>query len=90
MKIRQEVVNVLEREIKVCDLAISKINEKLSPYEKEYGYSTEKFLELFNAGQLGDSHIFFKWYANAKAIKDWQNTKEGLKELLGSSECINA
>ena len=60
MKIRKEVINVLDREIKVCDLAISRIKEKLNPYEKEYGYSSEKFLELFNSGQLGDSHIFFK------------------------------
>ena len=90
MKLKREVINVLEREMKICDKAISQLSEKLDPYEKEYGYSTEKFMELFNGGKLGDSHTLFKWYAHGKAIRDWQRTRQGLEELISSSENVNA
>jgi hypothetical protein len=90
MKIKREVMDVLEREMRMCDLAIAQINKKVDPYEKEYGYSTERFLEMFDSGELGDSHTFFKWYAYAKAKNDWQNTKLGLQDLLNSSERVDA
>ena len=90
MKIKREVMDVLEREMRMCDLAIAQINKKVDPYEQEYGYSTERFLEMFDSGELGDSHTLFKWYAYAKAKNDWQNNKLGLQELLNSSEQVDA
>jgi len=90
MKLQPEVVNVLEREKRVCDTAILQLQEKLQPYETEYGFNTEKFLEKFNSGDLGDDQAYFRWYANAKALEDWKKTKEGLSDLLKELGRVNA
>jgi hypothetical protein len=50
----------------------------------------ERFLEMFDSRQIGDSDAFFKWYAYAKAKNDWQKTKLCLQELLNSSERVDA
>jgi len=58
--------------------------------EQEYGWSTELFLEKFNAGETGDEQVFFRWFAVAEAMKDWQQTYDSLHELLTNSESVNA
>ena len=53
-------------------------------------YRKLKFLRKFNSGEAGDDLEFFRWYALAQAIKDWQATYDGLRELLGDSEPVGA
>ncbi len=88
MILKPEVVRVLEREQRVCEMAIDRLKERSHPLEQEYGWSTKLFLEKFNAGEVGDDKAFFHWYALAEAIQDWQQTGESLKELLITAELV--
>lgn len=90
MNLKPEVVRVLEREKRVCDRAIARLRERYRPLERQYGWSTDEFLEKFNAGTIGDDQEFFRWYALAEAVKDWRATREGLEELLANSEMVSA
>lgn len=38
-------------------------------FESKYKMTSEKFLEQFDAGKLGDEQDFFDWYAAARGLK---------------------
>lgn len=90
MKLKPEVVRVLDREKIVCETAIARLEERCRVLEQHYGWSTEEFLERFNVGEIGDAQEFFCWYALAEAAKDWQATRDGLEEVLADSEMVSA
>lgn len=90
MKLKPEVVRALAREKVVCETAIARLREKYSPLEQKYGWTTDEFLQKFNAGEAGDEQEFFLWYALAEAAKEWQVTRNSLEELVLSSETVSA
>ncbi|MEA3349903.1 MAG: hypothetical protein U9Q82_04705 [Chloroflexota bacterium] len=90
VSLKPEVVRVLEREKSVCDVAIARLTEKYRPLEQEYGWTTDEFVEKFDAGEIGDKQEYFLWHALAEASKDWQITRESLEELLLDSEMVSA
>ncbi|MBU4225991.1 MAG: hypothetical protein KKC71_09245 [Chloroflexi bacterium] len=90
MSLKPEVIHVLAREKMVCDTAIARLRERYRPMEQQYGWTTDEFLEKFDAGEIGDDQEFFLWYALAEAVKDWRVTRSSLEELLASSETVGA
>jgi hypothetical protein len=81
---RKEVIQSLERERKISQLAISHLKDQIIIYEKKYTWSTAEFLTKFDSGMIGDDEAFFKWYALAQALRDWKTTKEALEEAIVS------
>ncbi|MEW6287213.1 MAG: hypothetical protein AB1509_13400 [Chloroflexota bacterium] len=45
-------------------------------FEKKYKMSSEKFLEQFEAGKLGDEQEFFDWYAALRGVRLWRERYE--------------
>lgn len=90
MNLKPEVTRILRREKMVSETALARLKEKTRPLELEYGWSTDTFLKKFDAGEVGDEQAFFRWYALAEAIKDWQKTRESVEELLAGSELVRA
>jgi len=90
MNLKPEVTRILTREKMVSETALARLKEKTLPLELEYGWSTDTCLKKFDAGEVGDEQIFFRWYALAEAIKDWQTTWESVEELLAGSELVRA
>jgi hypothetical protein len=90
MKLKPEITRILQREMSVSEIAINRLKEKLRPLEEEYGWSTDLFVEKFNQGEAGDDQVFFRWYAMAEALKDWQNTIHSLEEVLAGSGLVSA
>lgn len=81
---RKEIIHSLEREKKISQLAIDHLKDQLKSYEKKFRWSTAEFIDKFDSGSIGDDEAFFKWYALAQALKDWQTTKEALEEAIVS------
>jgi len=90
MILKPEIIHVLQREETVCKAAIARLREKTRLLEKQFGWSTESFLKMFNSGQAGDDLDCFRWYALAEAIKEWQKTYDSLQEVLTDSELVSA
>lgn len=90
MILKPEVVRALQREQRLCKTAIERLEAQSAPWEEEYGWNTELFLQKFNAGEAGDEQDFFRWFAVAEAIKDWQRTYNSLGELLSGLETAHA
>jgi hypothetical protein len=90
MLLKPEIIRVLQREKAVCEAALARLQEKTRPLEKRFGWSTDTFLRLFNTGEAGDDQDFFRWYALAEAIKEWETTCDSLEELLTNKELASA
>ena len=45
-------------------------------FEKKHKMNSEKFLEQFDAGKLGDEQEFFDWYAAARGLNLWRERYE--------------
>ncbi len=90
IKLKQEIVRILEREKIVSTQAIERLSEKAAFLEKEYGWATALFLQKFNRGEIGDDPAFFRWYALAEAIADWKKTLREVEAVLEDAEVVSA
>ena len=52
MMLKPEVIHILQREKAVYEAAMQRLQEKTRLLEKQFGWSTHMFLELFNAGKM--------------------------------------
>jgi uncharacterized protein len=85
MHFKREIVDSLERALKICNVTLAKIREKLEEYETKYNMTTEEFNERFEKGQLGDDEDFFEWNAYKEYCNDWQKRRRALEEILWKS-----
>jgi hypothetical protein len=81
MAARKQLMSVIGRESKICDLAIQQLKDKCKIFEEKYRMSSKDFYDLFQKGKMGDSQDAFEWKALIEGIQEWQQTKEEIKEL---------
>jgi hypothetical protein len=84
--LHSEVVRVLERERLVCDRAMERLREESHVFETQYGWSTGVFQKKFDSGEIADDQSFFRWYALAEALKDWQQIRDELNAVISAAE----
>ena len=70
----------LNIEENILNLGLNKWKNKLKEFEKEHRISTEKFVNRFSKGELGDDKKWFEWVF---AYKAYNHTKEKLNLVKG-------
>ena len=75
------LVRSIEREEKVCDIALDRLMSKCRVFEEKYHLSSQAFLKAFLNGELGDDQDFFEWKALMDAIEVWKSTGAELSKL---------
>jgi uncharacterized protein YhaN len=88
--LKPEIIHIVQREKEVCETAMTRLQEKTQLLEEQYGWSTHTFLDLFNAGKIGDEQAFFRWYALAEALQEWRDTHGYLQEILSNVDLVSA
>lgn len=63
---------VLQRERDQMRTQLTRIQQRLATFEKEYGWSTPEFYERFEAGDLGDKVDFFEWSSSWEMVQELQ------------------
>lgn len=82
MVLNQEVMDSLKREESICDVALSCLQKMAFEFEEKYAVSTDKFIEKFQQGAIGDAEDFFKWYAIVQGMNDWRRTQHAIEEVV--------
>lgn len=82
MSTKKHLIPLIARENKICKLAIEKLKVKCKIFEDKYKLSSTDFYECYQEGKMGDKQDFFEWKALVEGIKEWEQTKNGLKELV--------
>ncbi len=88
--LKPEIIQILQREEAICEAALFRLHEKTRLLENQYGWPTATFLRMFDSGRVGDDQDFFRWYALAEALQDWQKTLDSLQEMLASADVVYA
>lgn len=70
----------LNIEENILNLNLDKWKNKLKEFEKEHKIPTEKFVNKFNKGELGDDKKWFEWIF---AYKAYNHVKEKLELVKG-------
>lgn len=78
MQTNQAVKEAVKKEFELGMFILLRYSAKISKFEKRYKMTTEKFVEKFEKGKIGDDQNYFEWFALSKAKKHW---KEKLKQL---------
>ena len=81
MGIKKQLIPLIERENKICKLAIQQLKNKCKIFEEKYKLSSTDFYRRFQEGKMGDEQDFFEWKALIDGMNEWQQTKEELKEM---------
>jgi hypothetical protein len=80
--IARDVVNVVIGRLAAIKETLQSIDADLKIFHKKYKHSDEKFLELFNRGELGDDDDFFAWEGSLKLRKQLADEDAVLREVL--------
>jgi hypothetical protein len=75
MAVRKQIMPLMARESKICDLAIRHLTNKCNVFENKYNLSSKDFYERFHDGKLGDDEDMFEWKALLEGILEWKRSK---------------
>jgi len=45
-------------------------------FERQFGVDSDKFMEQFESGKLGDDQVYFDWYAAKRGLDIWRERYE--------------
>ena len=84
LKLNEETKSLIKSSLNIeeniLNLGLNKWKNKLKEFEKEHKISTEKFVNKFNKGELGDDKKWFEWVF---AYKAYNHVKEKLNIVKG-------
>lgn len=84
VKLNEETKSLIKSSLNIeeniLNLGLNKWKSKLKEFEKEHKISTEKFVNKFNKGVLGDDKKWFEWIF---AYKAYNHIKEKLNLVKG-------
>ena len=84
LKLNKETKSLIKSSLNIeeniLNLGLDKWQSKLKEFEKEHKISTEKFVNKFNKGELGDDKKWFEWIF---AYKAYNHSKEKLTLMKG-------
>jgi len=78
---KRQLLHIIGRESKICELAIHQLENRLRMFEKKYKLNSGEFYERFQKGSIGDEQDFFEWKALFEGVLEWQETKEEVMRL---------
>lgn len=82
MQITNEIRTSLKREYNLYSSAMAFYKKAVKEFEQKYHLTTPSFLKKFESGQMGDEADFFDWYAFAKLLSEWQETRSAIQSAI--------
>ncbi|MCP4107232.1 MAG: hypothetical protein GY749_17100 [Desulfobacteraceae bacterium] len=75
------IIHIIKRENRICELAVRQLQDKCSIFEKKYNLSSDEFYRLWHNGNMEDEADFFEWKALIDGINEWEKTRDELMRL---------
>jgi len=76
------------REINLCRKFVKQLRSSLLRRERQYGMTTEAFLQALEEGQLSEQSHFRSWRQEYQDLHYWQKMLNDYEEALRSLEGI--
>ncbi|MGE0084473.1 MAG: hypothetical protein AB7S75_08625 [Desulfococcaceae bacterium] len=86
MLMTKQIMPLMMRESRICDMAIRHLKDQSGMFEDKYKISSDDFYRLFHEGKAGDDEDMFEWKALIEAINEWKQTREQLNFFINDLE----
>lgn len=70
------ITKLLEREIKRMSVLLTRLQNQLTNFEKQYSMNSHDFSKIFESGELGDNIDYVEWSATLDMYKNTENRIE--------------
>jgi hypothetical protein len=70
------------REISLCRRFVKYFHNLLHEWEKQYGMTTEDFLQVLEQGEFGEQSDFRSWHKEYQYLRYWQKMLNDYEEAL--------
>ncbi|HBQ28173.1 hypothetical protein HY02_08125 [Peptococcaceae bacterium SCADC1_2_3] len=78
------VKDALQRELVLLEAKLRLIKKEVNGFEKEFNMSSNKFIQDFEQGILGDDKAFFEWWGLVQGAKKLEGKMAKIKAVLFS------
>ncbi|HHW41602.1 MAG TPA: hypothetical protein GXX19_10740 [Syntrophomonadaceae bacterium] len=78
------VKDALERELALIEAKLQLIKEEVNGFERKFKMSSNKFIQDFEQGILGDEQEFFEWWGLVRGAKKLEEKMKKIKVVLFS------
>lgn len=55
------LASAIQSELRMLELGLARITERLQAFEKQYGLTSEEFEQRFETGEIGESLDYIEW-----------------------------
>lgn len=70
-EVEEAVSQALKSQAVVARLRRDQFQKQCAEFESKYGFSSDEFMQRFEAGELGDDADFFDWFAAKRGFDLW-------------------
>ena len=70
------LASAIQSELRILELGLARIAERLQAFEKQYGFTSEEFVQRFATGEIGESLDSIEWAGEIETYRrlegQWQ------------------
>jgi hypothetical protein len=63
------LVSAMQSELRMLELGLARIDERLRAFEKQYSLTSEEFEKRFATGEIGESLDYIEWAGEIKTYR---------------------
>ena len=72
--------SAIQSELRMLELGLARIAERLHAFEKQYGLTSEEFEHRFEAGEIGESLDYIEWAGEIKTYHRLEGQRQALQK----------
>jgi hypothetical protein len=82
------LASAIQAELRLLELSLARITERLQAFEKQYGLTSEEFAQGFAAGEIGESLDYIEWAGEIETYRRLEGQWQALQKATLHLPCI--
>ena len=74
------LVSAIQAELRMLELGLARIAERLHAFEKQYGLTSEEFAQCFATGEIGESLDYIEWAGEIETYRRLEGQWQALQK----------
>ena len=78
--LRPLIASAIQSELRMLELSVARIAERLQAFEKQYGLTSEEFAHRFATGEIGESLDYIEWTGEIETYRRLEGQQQALQK----------